>query len=162
MLYCCNISWPWTLDLAPTVKLYEIFSSKAYTRYEILDPLHWNSFACWCIYITLYQSDWMAGTHAYWLSPFKYLMMKWFDNTFKGTSSQHKDKKAPNSPVCGRAGQLQVAPPAGCWHPPEARGARIKLIEPESAVTTVTVGITFRSFSCPVPRSRAENNIEIC
>ena len=61
----------------------------------------------------------MAGTHAYWLSPFKYLMMKWFDNTFKGTSSQHKDKKAPNSPVCGRAGQLQVAPPAGCWHPPE-------------------------------------------
>ena len=162
MLYCCNISWPWTLDLAPTVKLYEIFSSKAYTRYEILDPLHWNSFACWCIYITLYQSDWMAGTHAYWLSPFKYLMMKWFDNTFKGTSSQHKDKKAPTAQCVAVAGLVscrwRLLLGAGT-HP---RGARIKLIEPESAVTTVTVGITFRSFSCPVPRSRAENNIEIC
>ena len=37
----------------------------------------------------------MAGTHAYWLSPFKYLMMKWFDNTFKGTS-RHKAPQAPD------------------------------------------------------------------
>ena len=64
----------------------------------------------------------MAGTHAYWLSHFKYLMMKWFDNTFKGTSSQHKDKKAPNSPSVWPG--WSAAGGASCWVLAPTRGGR--------------------------------------